>query len=172
MMSQANTDAPVSTSAPSVGKLILAAAAGIATLIALNFATFMFLNPMSIGSETLQDQRGYESFYDGSVALLTLAIPSFLGGLLISKFAGASAAKVSQCAFTVAAVVGLVHRFWQVPMVTAHSAHSAFMFYMLRNPLVILAFGSLGGWLGGEFASGRFTLADREPPHLPGLEED
>lgn len=172
MMSQSNTDTPTSTSAPGLGQLVVAGLIGVITLVALNGAVYMFLNPMSIGSETLQDQRGYESFYDGSVALLTLAIPSFLGGLLISKIAGASAARVSQCAFAIAAVVGLVHRFWQVPMVTAHSAHSAFMFYMLRNPLVILAFGSLGGWLGGEFASGRFTLADREPPHLPGLEED
>ena len=161
------------TSNPDAGKMAMAAAVGLVVLVALNFAVTKFLAPMSVGSETLGgSEQAYDSFYDGYVALFTLAVPSFLGGLLISKIVGASASKASLIAFGIAAVVGLIHPFWQVPIVTAHSAHSPFMAYMVRSPLVILAFGSLGGWLGGEFASGRFTLADREPPHLPGLEED
>jgi len=150
-------------SKPDAAKFAQAGAVGLIVLLVLNFAVYRFLNPMSVGSETLGDQAGYESFYDGSVALFTLAVPAFLGGMLMSKIVGASASKASLIAFGIAAVVGLIHPFWQIPMVSPHSAHSPFMAYMVRSPLVILAFGSLGGWLGGEFASGRFTLADREP---------
>lgn len=153
-----------STSSPDPGKIAMAAAAGLMVLVALNFVVSKFLAPLSIGSETLgSSEQAYSSFYDGSVALFTLAVPSFLGGLLMSKFVGASASRASLLAFGIAAVVGLIHPFWQVPIVTSHSARSPFMAYMVHSPLVILAFGSLGGWLGGEFASGRFTLADREP---------
>lgn len=158
---------------PDAAKLAIAAAIGLVVLVTMNFAVARFLAPMSIGSETLGgSEQAYDSFYDGCVALLTLAVPSFLGGLLMSRVVGTSASRASLIAFGIAAVIGLIHPFWQVPIVSAHSAHSPFMAYMLRSPLVILAFGTLGGWLGGEFASGRFTLADREPPYLPGLEED
>ena len=153
-------------------KSVLAGVAGMAVLLILNFAVYKFLSPMSIGSEQLGDERGYDSFYNGSVALLTLALPSFLGGLIMARIVGESSSKVSQITFAVAALIGLIHPYWRIPMVTEHMAHSPFMAYMLKNPLVILAFGSLGGWLGGEFASGRFTLADREPLNMPGLEED
>lgn len=158
---------------PGIGVRIAAGIAGIATMVALNAAAYAFLKPVTIGADTLgASEASYDSFYDGCVALLTLALPSFLGGLVISRFAKSSAQAVSIIAFVVAAVVGAVHPYWQVPMVSPHSEHSGFMYYMLCNPIVILAFGTFGGWLGGEFATGRFTFADREPPDLPGMEED
>lgn len=163
-------------STPSTGRLIGAGIVALATFMLLNFIAAQFLNPMSIGSDTLgSSQPAYDSFYDGCVALLALALPAFLGGLLTSRIVGASAQKVSVAAFGVAMIAGLIcwkHPYWRIPPVSGHSIHSAFMHYMLSNPIVILAFGTLGGWLGGEFASGRFVLDDREKPYMPGMEED
>jgi hypothetical protein len=156
-----------------MAKLLGAGIAGIAVMLALNATAYAFLKPVTIGADTLgPGEAAYDSFYDGCVALLTLALPAFLGGLVISRIARSAALNVSIIAFTVAAVVGAVHPYWQVPVVSPHSAHSGFMHYMLRNPIVILALGTLGGWLGGEFASGRFTLDDRDKPHMPGMDED
>ena len=53
--------------------------------------------------------------------------------------------------------------FWHIPPVSAESAHSGGMHYFLYNPLVALAFGSLGAWTASQFATGKWTLTDPEP---------
>ena len=63
-------------------------------------------------------------------------------------------------------VVGFLHPFWRIPDV---SRHTPLMHYFLFSPLVALAFVALGGWLGGQFATGKFTLADQQPVTPQGL---
>ena len=109
-----------------------------------------------------------EAYYDACAALLTLALPAFCAGLAIGLVARRDALTASACAFALFCVAGFVHPFWSVPPVSPHSAHSGGMHYFLHSPLVALAFGTLGAWLAGQFASGQWALADREPVQPPG----
>ena len=110
------------------------------------------------------------AFYDGSALFLTLAIPALIGGLILGWVARNAALNTAAAAFVPFCILGFLHPFWQIPRVTVHSAHSGLLHYFLYNPLVALAFGTLGAWFAGKFAGGQWTLADREPVTVP--EED
>jgi hypothetical protein len=104
-----------------------------------------------------------DSFYDGCAAVLTLLLPSFLGGLGLGFLAREQALNTAAMAFALFCAVGFSHPFWRIPLVSPESVHSGMMHYFLHVPLVALAFGTLGGWLAGQFATGKFTLADEQP---------
>ena len=103
------------------------------------------------------------SFYDGCAAFLTLLIPALLGGLPVGFMAREHGLNVAVAAFLVFCLAGFLHPFWRIPPVSAESAHSGGMHYFLYNPLVALAFGSLGAWTASQFATGKWTLTDPEP---------
>ena len=103
------------------------------------------------------------SFYDGNAAFLTLLIPALIGGLPIGFLAREQGLAVAVASFLAFSVLGFVHPFWRIPPVSAESAHSGGIHYFLHNPLVALAFGSLGAWAASQFATGKWTLADPEP---------
>ena len=109
-----------------------------------------------------------DAFHDGFAAIVTLAFPAFLGGLALGLVARAHALNVAAVAFLLFCVFGFLHPFWRIPDV---SRHTPLMHYFLFSPLVALAFGALGGWLGGQFATGKFTLADQQPITPQGLGE-
>ena len=138
-------------------RLLLAAVLGLALTLAANAVAFVWINA------TLFDRDG---FHDGFAAIVTLAFPAFLGGLALGLIARAHALNVATAAFVLFCVVGFVHPFWRIPDV---SQHTPLMHYFLFSPLVALAFGALGAWLGGQFATGKFTLADQQPITPQGL---
>jgi hypothetical protein len=144
------------------GRWVLAGAAGLAATVLLNILAVWWL-----GATLFSDP----AFYDGCAALLTLAIPAFAGGLLMGLLAREAGQNVSAIAFALFTIVGFAHRFWLVPPVSPYSAHSRLMHFLLYWPLIALACGALGGWLGQQFATGKYTLADRETPRIPGMED-
>jgi hypothetical protein len=159
--------------APSQWKLVAAGAVGIAVTLAVNAFAAWFLQCADL-QEAVDEgvSSAYFSFYDGCVVLFTLVVPAFLGGLALASIARGEALKVSIAAFGAAAIVGLWHPYWQVRFVSPYAVHNRMVYYMLHNPIVIVAFGTFGAWLGGEFATGRFSLNDREPVHVPGSEDN
>lgn len=104
-----------------------------------------------------------DSFYDGCAALLTLVIPSFLGGLAIGFLAREQGLNVAAMTFAVFCAFGFRHPFWRIPPVAPESIHSGGMHYFLHSPLVALTFGSLGAWVMSQFATGKWTLVDEQP---------
>ncbi|MBV9850847.1 MAG: hypothetical protein JO250_14330 [Armatimonadetes bacterium] len=132
-------------------RLLLAAVLGLALTLAANAVACVWIRA------TLFDTA---AFRDGSAALVTLVLPSFAGGLVLGLVARDAALNVAAAAFALFCVVGFLHPLWRVPDV---SRHTPVMHYFLYSPLVALAFGALGGWLGGQFATGKFTLEDRQP---------
>jgi hypothetical protein len=153
------------------GKAVLVALAAIVVLVAANWIAFIILRASDTGGVLPQEAAAFDSFYDGCLALSTLALPSLLGGLLIGYMIKGRALTVALPTYALAAVVGFVHPYWHVAMVAQEAVHSGAMHYLLHNPLVILACGTFGAWLAGEFAIGRFTLADRQPVDLRGMED-
>ena len=113
-----------------------------------------------------------DAFYDGSAAILTLALPAFVGGLIIGLIARGQGLRVALVSFVLLGAFSLAHLLWRVPLVSPHSAHSGAMHYMLRSPLVALAFGALGAWLAEQFTQGRFRLADPAPVLPPDRGDD
>jgi len=112
-----------------------------------------------------------DSFYDGSAALVTLTLPALIGGLLAGWIGRERGISLATIAFAVFSVIGVLHPFWQIPLVSPESHANRVMHFFLYSPAVTLGFGTLGGWLGGQFATGKFTLADRKPLVMPGLED-
>ncbi|MDQ2800517.1 MAG: hypothetical protein M3Y13_12870 [Armatimonadota bacterium] len=135
-------------------RLILAALAGLALLFLLNLLGILWLNG------TLFETN---AFYDGCAAILTLALPALIAGLLVGLLAREQGLNLSALTFALFCLIGFVHHYWRIPPVSAHSVHSGLMHYFLYNPLVALAFGTLGGWFGSLLATGKVTLADPEP---------
>ncbi|BDI31734.1 hypothetical protein CCAX7_37850 [Capsulimonas corticalis] len=133
-----------------------AAAFGLNQLLSLTIANMIFQDP---------------ALYDGSVGFFTLIVPAFAGGLLGGLIGKTYGMQAAAAAFAVWLVAGALHPFWRVLPVTPASAHNLGLYFLVRNPVVALAFGTLGGWLGAQFATGRFTLADRMPVVIDGLEE-
>jgi hypothetical protein len=154
-------------------RLVSAAALGLAVTFALNAVSGYILRPTNFeGVEDLGAGVGaYFAYYDGCVALFTLAVPAFLGGLALAAVARGAALPVSLAAFGLAAAIGFAHVYWQVPSPSPASIHNRAIHYMETNPLVLLSFGTFGAWLGAQFAVGRFKLDDRNPVHMPGLED-
>ncbi len=140
-------------------RLILAAALGIAVTLAANAIAIIWMRATIFESD---------GFHDGFAAIITLAFPSLLGGLVLGWIARAHALNVAVVTFAVFCVAGSLHPFWRIPGV---SRHTPLLHYFLFSPLVALAFGALGGWLGGQFAVGRFVLADKQPFTPQGLGE-
>lgn len=143
-------------------RLILAGVAGVGLTLIANAAGLWWLRESDFASA---------AFYDGSAMFLTLAIPALLGGLLLGWIAREEALNTAALTFVLFCLVGLLHPFWQIPRVTAQSAHSGLLHYFLYDPLVALAFGTLGAWFAGQFAAGRWTLADSEPVMPPGADD-
>jgi len=133
---------------------LLAAVAGVALTLLLNRAGVWWLGATDFSSD---------SFYDGCAAFLTLSLPAFLAGLVVGFLAREQGLNVAALTFALFCAVGFVHPFWRIPPVSPESAHSGGMHYFLYNPLVALAFGSLGAWLASQFATGKWTLADPQP---------
>ena len=134
----------------------------VAGAVALGLTLFFAVN--AIGCWWLRASVfASDAFYDGCVAILTLALPAFVGGLAIGLVAGARGVRVSLAAFAVLGIGSIFHPVWRVPLVSPHSAHSGAMHYFLHNPIVALTFGALGAWLMSQFVTGRFRLADAQP---------
>ncbi len=136
------------------GRWLLAGLVGIALTLVLNRVGVWWLGANVFASD---------SFYDGCAALLTLALPSFLGGLALGFLAREQALNTAAMAFALFCAFAFSHPFWRIPLVSPESIHSGPMHYFLHSPLVALAFGSLGAWLAGQFMTGKFTLADDQP---------
>ena len=140
-------------------RLFLAAFCGLAVTLATNALGALWLGATLFESD---------AFHDGFAAIVTLAFPAFLGGLILGLIARASALPVAAAAFALFCIAGFLRPLWRIPPV---SQHTPMMHFFLFSPLIALAFGALGGWLGGQFATGRFTLADRQPITPQGLGE-
>lgn len=149
----------------------LAGVFALAVIVVANWISFVILRSADTGGVDPDSAPSFDSFYDGCIAVTTLALPAFLGGLAIAYVVRARATNVALPTFAIATLVGCVRPYWHVAMVAPEAVHSALMHYMIHSPLVILAFGWLGAWLGGEFASGRFTFADRVPIDQRGMED-
>ena len=104
-----------------------------------------------------------DSFYDGSAALLTLAIPALFAGIALGLMAREDGLNVAAVTFALFCAVGFVHPFWRIPHVSYQSRHSGGMHYFLYNPIVALAFAALGAWGASQLATGKWTLADEQP---------
>lgn len=135
-------------------RLMLAAILGVGLTLLLNRLGTWWLR------ETIFE---VDSFYDGSAALLTLAIPALFGGIALGLVAREDGLNVAAATFALFCIAGFVHPFWRIPRVTFHSAHSGGMHYFLYNPLVALAFAALGAWGASQLATGKWTLKDAEP---------
>lgn len=133
---------------------VIAGASGLALTLVLNALGVAWLNGTVFESDAL---------YDGSAALLTLFLPSLFGGLPIGFIARAQGLNVAAATFGLFCVVGLVHPFWCIPLVSPEAVHSGAIHYFLYSPLVALAFGTLGAWIASQFSTGAWKLADREP---------
>ncbi len=138
---------------------LLAAVLGLGVLLAVNYLGLWWLGATLFTAD---------SYYDGCAALLTLALPALCAGLVIGVLTRHEALTAGAILFALFCAVGFVHPFWRIPEVSTHSAHSGGMHYFLHSPLVALAFGTLGAWGAGQFATGHWTLADREPVQPPG----
>jgi hypothetical protein len=149
------------------------AALALAVTFALNAVAGYILRPVNFaGVEDLGAGVGaYFSYYDGCVALFTLAVPAFLGGLALAAVARGAALPVAIATYALATAIGLAHVYWLVPAPSPPSTHNPAIHYMETNPLVLLSFGTFGAWLGAQFAVGRFKLDDRDPVKMPGLED-
>lgn len=106
------------------------------------------------------------ALYDGSVGFFTQIVPAFAGGLLAGLIGRTYGMQAAAAAFAFWLAAGALHPFWRILPVTAASRHSLGLYFLVRNPVVALAFGTLGGWLGAQFSTGRFTLADSKPVHI------
>lgn len=135
-------------------RLIVAGLGGIGLTLLVNAAGMWWLRGTQFAGN---------AYYDGSALFLTLAIPALLGGLWLGWFAREAALNTAAATFLLFCAVGFLHPFWIIPLVSVQSAHSGLLHYFLYNPLVVLAFGTLGAWVTGQFAVGHWTLADREP---------
>lgn len=135
-------------------RLFLAAFAGVTLTLLLNRVGVWWLGATLFTSD---------SFYDGCAAILTLALPAFLAGLVVGFLAREQGLNVSAIAFILFCARGFVRPFWRIPPVSPESVHSGGMHYFLYNPLVALAFAALGAWLASQFATGKWTLADPQP---------
>ena len=145
--------------APQVLTWLFAGASGLALTLALNALGVAWLNGTVFETDAL---------YDGSAALLTLLLPSLLGGLPVGFLARAQGLNVAAVTFGLFCLVGFVHPFWRIPLVSPEAVHSGAIHYFLYSPLVALAFGSLGAWVASQFSTGAWKLADTEPVLPPG----
>ena len=144
-------------------RLLAAGLAGVAVTLVANSLSVIWLGATVFATN---------AFYDGCALFLTLAIPSLLGGAVLGGLARGWGLQTAAGTFLIFCLVGLVWRpFWRIPLVSPQSVHSGLMHYFLYNPLVALTFGALGAWVASQFATGRFSLADREPI-LPSQLED
>ncbi len=138
---------------------LLAGASGLALTLLLNR-----LGTAWLGATVFQS----DALYDGSAVLATLLLPSLLGGLPIGFLARRHGLNVAAAAFGLFCLTGSVHPFWRIPLVSPEAVHSGAIHYFLNNPLVALAFGSLGAWVASQFSTGAWKLADAEPVLPPG----
>lgn len=137
-----------------IPRLLLAVTLGVALFFAVNAFGGWWLRATVFASD---------AFYDGCAAILTLALPAFIGGLAIGFLTGARGVAVSLAVFAGVGAISLMHPLWRVPLVSPHSVHSGAMHYFLHNPIVALTFGAAGAWLAAQFVLGRFRLADAQP---------
>lgn len=128
-----------------------AAAYGINRLAALAIANMIFQDP---------------ALYDGSIGFFAQVVPAFAGGLLAGLIGKKYGMQAAAAAFAIWLAFGALHPFWRILPVTQASAHSLGLYFLVRSPVVALAFGTLGGWLGAQFSTGRFTLADSKPARI------
>ena len=138
---------------------LLAGVSGLALTFLLNALGVAWLNGTVFESDAL---------YDGSAALLTLLLPSLLGGLPVGFIARTQGLNVAAAAFGLFCVISFVHPFWRIPLVSPEAVHSGVIHYFLYSPLVALAFGTLGAWVASQFSTGAWKLADAEPVLPPG----
>ena len=138
---------------------LVAGAAGIALTLLLNAFGVWWINATIFPSYAA---------YDGSAVFATLLLPSLLGGLPIGFLARQQGLNVAAAAFALFCLVGFLHPFWRIPLVSPEAVHSGAIHYFLHSPLVALAFGSLGAWVASQFATGAWTLADPKPISPPG----
>ena len=138
---------------------ILAGVLGVTVTLLLNLVSAWWLR------ETIFETP---SFYDGSAALLTLALPALFGGIALGFAAPDAALNVAAITFALFSAVGFVHPFWRIPPVSELSARSGAMHYFLYSPLVALAFAALGAWGASQMATGKWTLKDAAPVIPPG----
>jgi hypothetical protein len=136
------------------GRTALAIAVGIAVVWAANAFFVRFISHMLFSDDAL---------HDSAVAVFTLAVPGFCGGLVAGAIVPRSGLTAGAGAGLLLAVVGAVRPFWRTAIVSYHAAHSGLLHYLTHNPIVLLTFAALGGWLAGQFGTGRFTLADAAP---------
>lgn len=136
------------------GRTALAIAVGMAVIWAANAFFVRFISHMLFSDDAL---------HDSAVAVFTLAIPGFCGGLAAGAIVPRSGLTAGVGAGLLLAIAGAVRPFWRTAIVSYHAAHSGLLHYLTHNPIVLLTFAALGGWLAGQFGTGRFTLADAAP---------
>jgi hypothetical protein len=142
------------------GRFLIAVAAAVAVAVVANRIGIAWINGVEFADN---------AFHDGCAALLTQIVPALAGGAVAGAIARDSGMYAGLAVFALMAVAqtvvsaGLHTSLWRVPLVAPESAHSRALHYLLHNPIVPIAFGTLGGWLAGQFATGKFTLADKEP---------
>jgi len=137
-----------------VGKLILAVVAACLAMVFLN-RTMMFIVQQIVFAQ--------DALRDGSIAMFTLIVPAFCGGLAAGAIAPKSGLTVGFLSGLLLGGVGAVQPLWRSATVSEHSTHSALMHYLTTNPIVTMSFAALGGWFAGQFGTGRFRFDDAAP---------
>ena len=154
-MCEDNTDG-ITTARAKAGWFGLAGAAALG--IAVTWISNIFFVTF-IGRMLFED----DALHDSAVAVFTLMAPGFLGGLAAGFAAPRSGMTAGILTGATMCLMAFVKPFWHTTPVTQNAAHSGLVHYFTLNPLTLLAFAALGGWLAGQFGTGRFTLADAEP---------
>jgi len=156
-LSEANDtgNAEVSVGAKrATGRLVVAVIAACIVTIVLNRTGMFLIQQMLFAQDSLRD---------GSVAMFTLVVPAFCGGLSAGAIAPKSGMTVGLLGGLLAGLIGAVLPVWQHALVSEHSARSALMHYLTTNPIVTVSFATLGGWFAGQFGTGRFRFEDSAP---------
>lgn len=104
-----------------------------------------------------------DALRDSSVAMFTIVVPAFCGGLAAGAIAPKSGLTVGFVCGALLGGLGMAKPVWRSAPVSEHASHSALMRYLTTNPIVAISFAALGGWLSGQFGTGRFRFDDSAP---------
>jgi len=125
-------------------------------------AVFWILN--AVFARTLSGALFYDELTrESNVAAFTLVVPAFLAGLAAGGIAPKSGLTVGLIAGAIPAAIRIFYADWRIASSSLAATHSAVFYYLTQNPITAVSFAALGGWLAGQFGTGRFTLTDTVP---------
>lgn len=152
---------------PRVIRFLVAVILAFTATMLFNRLATLYIGKMDYSPDDLDSS----AFRDGCALVMTLALPALLGGGMAGMVARSDGYYAAAVAFVIWCAAGLFIQFWGIPIVGYRSAHDRLLHFFIYNPLATLPFGAAGGWLVGQFSSGRFTLNDINPVVVPGSDD-